>query len=158
MYNAFRRRVSSALSFSPRKASTYGAAAASAAAAGRSTLSSRPVHRQFATLLTNTHLRTRSRYGVSPASIRHVHVRALSYSSIPRFVLRAFRVPIATATVGAGGFTYANYKFEGECSALAHCLLFRSNDFGRRLAIAKNVIAILQLCKAAMRLDFVYTT
>ncbi|KAH9902627.1 P-loop containing nucleoside triphosphate hydrolase protein [Cubamyces lactineus] len=114
MYNAFRRRVSSALSFSPRKASTYGAAAANAAAASRSksTLTSRPVHRQFATLLTNTHLRTRSRYGVSPASIRHVHVRALSYSSIPRFVLRAFRVPIATATVGAGGFTYANYKFE----------------------------------------------
>ncbi|KAI0663784.1 P-loop containing nucleoside triphosphate hydrolase protein [Cubamyces menziesii] len=112
MYNAFRRRVSSALSFSPRKASTYGAAAASAAAAGKSTLGPRSVHRQFATLLTNTHLRTRSRYGVSPASIRHVHVRALSYSSIPRFVLRAFRVPIATATVGAGGFTYANYKFE----------------------------------------------
>ncbi|KAI8982728.1 hypothetical protein BD414DRAFT_537748 [Trametes punicea] len=115
MYTTLRRRVSSVLSFSPRKASTYGAAAASAAAAatGRSTLSSsRPVHRQFATLLTNTHLRTRSRFGVSPGSFRHVHIRALSYSSIPRFVLRAFRVPIATATVGAGGFTYANYKFE----------------------------------------------
>jgi hypothetical protein len=37
----------------------------------------------------------------------------LSYSSIPRFVARAFRVPIAGATVGAGGFGYANYKFEG---------------------------------------------
>jgi hypothetical protein len=42
-----------------------------------------------------------------------MHVRAISYSSIPRFVARAFRVPIAGATIGAGGFGYANYKFEG---------------------------------------------
>ncbi|KAG6879682.1 hypothetical protein C0992_012980 [Termitomyces sp. T32_za158] len=41
-----------------------------------------------------------------------MHVRAVSYSSIPRFVARAFRVPIAGATIGAGGFGYANYKFE----------------------------------------------
>ncbi|KAI0775055.1 P-loop containing nucleoside triphosphate hydrolase protein [Trametes elegans] len=112
MYASLRRRVSSALSFSPRKASTYGSAAANAAAARRPQATFRPLHRQFATLLTNTHLRTRSRYGVPPASMRHIHVRALSYSSIPRFVLRAFRVPIGAATVGAGGFTYANYKFE----------------------------------------------
>ncbi|KIO34291.1 hypothetical protein M407DRAFT_64253 [Tulasnella calospora MUT 4182] len=45
-------------------------------------------------------------------SLRHVHVRALSYSALPRFVARAFRVPIAGATVGAGAFGYANYKFE----------------------------------------------
>ena len=109
MYASLRRRVSSA--FTPRKASTYGPAAA---ARQQTAGPSRPVHRQFATLLTNTHLRTRSRYGVQAASIRRVHVRALSYSSIPRFVLRAFRVPVATATVGAGGFTYANYKFEGK--------------------------------------------
>lgn len=38
----------------------------------------------------------------------------MSYASIPRIVARAFRVPIAGATLGAGGFTYANYKFEGE--------------------------------------------
>jgi hypothetical protein len=42
-----------------------------------------------------------------------MHVRAISYASIPRFVARAFRVPIAGATIGAGGFGYANYKFEG---------------------------------------------
>ncbi|KAG6862040.1 hypothetical protein C0995_008228 [Termitomyces sp. Mi166 len=48
----------------------------------------------------------------SPATLRHMHVRAISYSSIPRFVARAFRVPIAGATIGAGGFGYANYKFE----------------------------------------------
>lgn len=41
-----------------------------------------------------------------------MHARALSYSSIPKFAARAFRVPIAGATVGAGALTYANYKFE----------------------------------------------
>jgi hypothetical protein len=45
--------------------------------------------------------------------LRHMHVRVISYSSIPKFVARAFRVPIAGATIGAGGFGYANYKFEG---------------------------------------------
>ncbi|KAI0833655.1 P-loop containing nucleoside triphosphate hydrolase protein [Trametes gibbosa] len=113
MYSSFRRRVSSAFSFAPRKASTYGAAAASAAAASRNGQPlTRPIHRQFATFMTNTHLRTRSRYGVFPANVRRMHIRALSYTAIPRFILRAFRVPIATATVGAGGFTYANYKFD----------------------------------------------
>ncbi|KAI0709986.1 P-loop containing nucleoside triphosphate hydrolase protein [Earliella scabrosa] len=111
MYSSFRRRVSSA--FAPKKLSTYGASAVASASSARNHIaSSRPVHRQFATFMTNTQLRTRSRYGVSPASIRHVHVRAFSYSSIPRFVLRAFRVPVGAATVGAGGFTYANYKFD----------------------------------------------
>lgn len=46
-------------------------------------------------------------------SLRHVHVRAISYFALPRFVARAFRVPVAGATVGAGAFGYANYKFEG---------------------------------------------
>ncbi|KAF8556206.1 hypothetical protein OG21DRAFT_1506827 [Imleria badia] len=43
---------------------------------------------------------------------RRLHVRALSYASIPRFVARAFRVPVAGLTIGAGGLGYANYKFE----------------------------------------------
>ncbi|KAH9945226.1 P-loop containing nucleoside triphosphate hydrolase protein [Epithele typhae] len=109
MFSVFRRRVSSALA--PRKVSTYGPSAT----AGRVPAASRPVHRQFATLLTSTGsgnaLRARSR-AVGAPGMRRVHVRALSYSSIPRFMLRAFRVPAATVTVGAGGFTYANYKFE----------------------------------------------
>jgi hypothetical protein len=69
-------------------------------------------HRQFGTTpLTNSF---RRRYGSpTPAKLRHMHVRAISYSSIPRFVARAFRVPIAGATIGAGGFGYANYRFEG---------------------------------------------
>ena len=120
MYSSFRRRVSSA--FAPKKLSTYGASAVASASSARNHIaSSRPVHRQFATFMTNTQLRTRSRYGVSPASIRHVHVRAFSYSSIPRFVLRAFRVPVGAATVGAGGFTYANYKFDGELHFVMWC-------------------------------------
>ncbi|GJJ08304.1 hypothetical protein Clacol_002515 [Clathrus columnatus] len=44
--------------------------------------------------------------------LRHMHVRAISYTAIPRFMLRAFRVPVAGATFGAGAYGYANYKFE----------------------------------------------
>jgi len=72
----------------------------------------RPVHRQFTTFLASGSLRRRYT-SPTPAMLRHMHVRAISYSSIPRFVARAFRVPIAGATIGAGGFGYANYKFEG---------------------------------------------
>ncbi|TIB61684.1 hypothetical protein E3P78_02629 [Wallemia ichthyophaga] len=39
--------------------------------------------------------------------------RNISFSSLPRFVGRALRVPIAGVTVGGGSFAYANYKFEG---------------------------------------------
>ncbi|KAJ7591381.1 P-loop containing nucleoside triphosphate hydrolase protein [Mycena floridula] len=71
----------------------------------------RPVHRRFTTFHASGLLKNRN-----PASFghnfRHMHVRALSYSSIPRFVARAFRVPVGAATVGAGGLGYANYKFE----------------------------------------------
>ncbi|KZT73043.1 hypothetical protein DAEQUDRAFT_662860 [Daedalea quercina L-15889] len=105
MYAAVRRRVSG---FSLKKVIAYGLKTPSRRELGIS----RPAHRQFTTFLTSNHLRSRPRYASSPAALRHMHVRALSYSSIPRFVLRAFRVPIATATVGAGGVTYANYKFE----------------------------------------------
>lgn len=51
-------------------------------------------------------------------SWRSVHVRAISYSALPRLVARAFRVPIAGAGVGAGAFGYANYRFEGKSSTL----------------------------------------
>ena len=69
---------------------------------------SRPVHRRFTTL--------RHRNVIKASTVRHVHIRALSYTSIPRFVARAFRVPIAAGTVGVGGFGYMNYKFEGNYS------------------------------------------
>jgi len=72
----------------------------------------RPVHRRFTTFLASGSLRRRYTTP-SHATLRHLHIRAISYSSIPRFVARAFRVPIAGATVGVGGFGYANYKFEG---------------------------------------------
>ncbi|KAF9223519.1 hypothetical protein BS17DRAFT_808919 [Gyrodon lividus] len=94
----------------PRKAVTYDLPVSQ-----RSTQPTRPVHRQFTTLHTSSSaaIRLRRRYASpSPANFRHLHVRAISYSSIPRFVARAFRVPIAGATIGAGGLGYANYKFE----------------------------------------------
>ncbi|KAH9481555.1 Protein msp1, mitochondrial [Psilocybe cubensis] len=72
----------------------------------------RPARRQFTTFLTTGSLRRRYASSPSPAMLRHMHIRAISYSSIPRFVARAFRVPIAGATIGAGSFGYANYKFE----------------------------------------------
>ncbi|EPQ54387.1 hypothetical protein GLOTRDRAFT_14077, partial [Gloeophyllum trabeum ATCC 11539] len=106
MYSAVRRQLASILK-TPRKTVTYGLSAS------RRIENARPVHRQYTTLLTSNGTRTRQRPG-SPhvAALRHMHVRALSYASIPKFVLRAFRVPIAGATIGAGGVTYANYKFE----------------------------------------------
>lgn len=46
-------------------------------------------------------------------TFRRMHARALSYSTIPKLIARAFRVPVAGATVGAGALGYANYKLEG---------------------------------------------
>lgn len=45
---------------------------------------------------------------------RAMHVRAISFGSIPRMMARAFKVPVYGMAVGAGGFGYANYKLEGE--------------------------------------------
>ncbi|KAF8591126.1 hypothetical protein K439DRAFT_1627206 [Ramaria rubella] len=68
---------------------------------------------QMSTLIMSPSLRLRSRAPFTKAHLlRHVHVRAISYYALPRFVARAFRVPIAGATVGAGALGYANYKFE----------------------------------------------
>lgn len=107
MYSAIRRRVGSVMP--SRKTVTYGLNLSR-----RDAESARPVHRQYTTFYASGSLRRRYA-SPSPAALRHMHVRAISYSSIPRFVARAFRVPIAGATIGAGGFGYANYKFEGVC-------------------------------------------
>ncbi|KAG6849728.1 hypothetical protein H0H93_005931 [Arthromyces matolae] len=104
MYYSMRKRISSALS--SRKVISYGLNTTK-----KHLESLRPVHRQFATFHASGSLRRRYA-SPSPAALRYMHVRAISYSSIPRFVARAFRVPIAGATIGAGGFGYANYKFE----------------------------------------------
>ena len=53
-------------------------------------------------------------------SFRRVHVRAISYSAIPKVLLKAFRVPVAGATVGAGALGYINYKIDG-----VYCLFYR---------------------------------
>lgn len=44
---------------------------------------------------------------------RSLHVRPISFGSIPRMMARAFKVPIYGVAAGAGGVGYANYKFEG---------------------------------------------
>ncbi|KAK4684136.1 hypothetical protein P7C73_g6065, partial [Tremellales sp. Uapishka_1] len=44
---------------------------------------------------------------------RNVHVRAISFSTLPRMMARAFKVPLYGAAIGAGGVGYANYKLEG---------------------------------------------
>ncbi|KAL0577178.1 mitochondrial dynamin GTPase Msp1 [Marasmius crinis-equi] len=82
--------------------------------AARTATKQRPLHRQHfqTTLLASQSLRRRYLTPQSAQAFRQVHVRALSYSSIPRFIARAFRVPIAGAAAGAGGFGYANYKFD----------------------------------------------
>ncbi|KAJ6544796.1 P-loop containing nucleoside triphosphate hydrolase protein [Mycena vulgaris] len=104
MYPAIRRKIPSL--FPTSKAVTYGLNASR-----RLAESPRPVHRQFTTLFASGSLRQRYAHP-SPASLRNMHVRAISYASIPRFVARAFRVPIAGATIGVGSLGYANYKFE----------------------------------------------
>ncbi|PPQ65268.1 hypothetical protein CVT26_000228 [Gymnopilus dilepis] len=99
MLSSLKRRVN-------QKAVTYGLHLSP-----RTQTAARPTHRTLTSLAAGS-LRRRYSNAPSPAMLRHIHVRAISYSSIPRFVARAFRVPIAGATIGAGGFGYANYKFE----------------------------------------------
>jgi len=108
MLSMIKRRVHNALT--SKKTITYGLQNSSR----RQQLdAARPARRQFnSTFLASGSLRRRYT-SPTPAMLRHMHVRAISYSSIPRFVARAFRVPIAGATIGAGGFGYANYRFEG---------------------------------------------
>lgn len=94
---------------SPRKTIVYRLTSAPAQPARRA------VHRHYGTLFTSSTgtVRFRNRIASSAAAaFRNLHVRALSYSSIPKFVARALRVPAAGVAVGAGGLGYANYKFE----------------------------------------------
>jgi hypothetical protein len=49
---------------------------------------------------------------------RNLHVRAISFSTIPRMVARAFRIPAYGAAIGAGGVGYASYKLEGRSSSI----------------------------------------
>ncbi|EIW84095.1 hypothetical protein CONPUDRAFT_119685 [Coniophora puteana RWD-64-598 SS2] len=108
MYS-IRQRLTTSLA--PRKSVTYGLAAPPR----KPPSASRPAHRRFGTFLTPppNALRLRQQYNTpTPVAFRQMHVRAMSYSSIPRFVARAFRIPAAGAAIGAGGIGYANYKFE----------------------------------------------
>lgn len=80
--------------------------------------------RQFSTSFYSA-VRPRQQFASPYAqAFRRMHVRALSYTTIPRIIARAFRVPVAGATVGAGALGYANYKIEGTFVILG-CKLFR---------------------------------
>ena len=74
----------------------------------------RDSQRQFSNLLRQSGRPKQKLSFPNAQSFRRIHVRALSYSTIPRVLARAFRVPIAGATIGAGALSYANYKIEGE--------------------------------------------
>ncbi|CAJ0833955.1 9450_t:CDS:2 [Entrophospora sp. SA101] len=43
-----------------------------------------------------------------------LQIRSFSVYSVPRFVFHAMRIPAAGFTLGVGGLTYANYKFNGK--------------------------------------------
>lgn len=66
---------------------------------------------------------------------RHVHLqtRPLSFSTVPRIMARAFRIPLYGAAVGAGGVGYLNYKFEGasRCAVLRASVLVQLGRIGR---------------------------
>lgn len=121
---ALRRKLAN-LSLSAQKTVTYGVAGTSRR---QLQATARPIHRQYGTVFTPTNALRQIRRSFTPASVkpRHIHARAISYSSIPRFVFRAFRVPAAGATIGAGGLTYANYKFEREHHTSISVALFLS--------------------------------
>ncbi|BEI87094.1 hypothetical protein CcaverHIS002_0704400 [Cutaneotrichosporon cavernicola] len=53
---------------------------------------------------------------------RAIHVRAISFGTVPRIMAKAFRVPLYGVAVGAGGFGYANYKLEGVRNATVEVL------------------------------------
>ncbi|ORY20954.1 hypothetical protein BCR39DRAFT_554437 [Naematelia encephala] len=74
-------------------------------------------HQLLSTRQTSLRLRTASR---TTPPIRNVHAlqtRGLSFSTVPRLMARAFRIPLYGAAIGAGGLGYANYKLEGVRSA-----------------------------------------
>ena len=70
-----------------------------------------PTFRQRGSLLSSCNRVHPSGFRLAQTPLRQIHARAISYSSIPRFVARAFKLPIAYFTVGAGGLVYADYKF-----------------------------------------------
>ncbi|KAK0235675.1 hypothetical protein EDD85DRAFT_837732 [Armillaria nabsnona] len=96
---AIRRPLSSA--FKAQKTVTYGLSISRHAELPVS------VHRRFTTFASGS-----LRYASPAQHLRRVHVRTISYSSIPISILRAFQVPITVVLIGAGIYWYVSYKFE----------------------------------------------
>ncbi|CAG8779719.1 20980_t:CDS:2, partial [Racocetra persica] len=49
-------------------------------------------------------------------ALKDLQARSFAFSTIPRFILHAMRIPVAGVTVGVGGLTYANYKLNAMAS------------------------------------------
>ena len=134
-------KMSFARSLAARKNATY-----VLHASARVQAAPRIAQRKFTTVLNPKPARMRGRQiPAYMAALRHIHARALSYSSIPRFVARAFRVPIAGATVGAGGLTYANYKFEGEPTSSPGRVAFNTHTLYRVKSIRDHALALSEM-------------
>ncbi|KAK0480253.1 hypothetical protein IW261DRAFT_1476975 [Armillaria novae-zelandiae] len=70
---------------------------------------SMPIHRQITTFASES---LQNRYTSPVQNLRRVHVRTISYSSVPISIAKAFRVPIMVVLVGAGLYWYVCYKIE----------------------------------------------
>ena len=71
-----------------------------------------------------------------------MHIRAISFGTIPRIMARAFKVPMYGAGVGAGALTYANYKLEGK-SKPYRCLIYDSHSCLSNVAGVRNATSEL---------------
>ncbi|KAK0495287.1 hypothetical protein EDD18DRAFT_267737 [Armillaria luteobubalina] len=68
-----------------------------------------PVHRRFTTFASGS---LQIRYASPVVKLSRVRVRTISYSSIPMSIVKAFRVPITVALIGAGVYWYVCYKID----------------------------------------------
>ncbi|CAG8502451.1 10083_t:CDS:2, partial [Acaulospora colombiana] len=67
--------------------------------------------------------------------LKATSVRSFGISTIPRFILHAMRIPVAGVTVGVGGLTYANYKFNGRYTLIVHKFILSERDFSVQFLI-----------------------
>ncbi|PWN39239.1 hypothetical protein IE81DRAFT_369249 [Ceraceosorus guamensis] len=72
------------------------------------------------------------------ALARGIHVRAISFSSVPRAALRAFRVPAYAFGAAGGALAYANYKvdeFRGFMGGVLDSATTKAGDLAETLGI-----------------------
>ncbi|CAG8777954.1 1155_t:CDS:2, partial [Racocetra fulgida] len=62
-------------------------------------------------------------------ALKDLQARSFAFSTIPRFILHAMRIPVAGVTVGVGGLTYANYKLNAMATKSSDLLSSISDGF-----------------------------